>query len=178
MRVCGYCGWRALCRQLCAVPCFFARFSDWLRSASVSSFRRLHGGGECGRSFRNRRKILRQLRANLIRPDNLTIHHEVLHQPLLRRGGLLEVLLCTFRQREPLVFLGTHEPADPVNRPVFRGNERACSLRSFALGSERGCISTPAAASRVAASTASLLGVSKVAASAAPHAGASESAAF
>src|SRR6516164_9973203 len=139
MRVCGYCGWRALCRQLCAVLCFFARFSDWRRSASLSSLRCLRGGGHCGRSFRNRRNILRQLRANLIRPDNLPIHHELLNQPPLRRDGLLEVLLRTFRQREPLVFLGTREPADPVDRPIFRGNERACSLRSFALESERAC---------------------------------------
>ena len=63
MRVCGCCGWRALCRQLCAVLCFFAR--------------------SCGR-FPNGREILRQLRANLIRPDNLACHHEVLNQPFLR----------------------------------------------------------------------------------------------
>src|SRR5256885_16214279 len=118
MRVWGYCGWRDLCLPLCVVLCFFARSSDWLRLASLSSFRCLRGGGDCGRSFRNRRKILRQLGANLIRPDNLAIHHEVLNQPLLRREGLLEVLVRAFRQREPVVFLGTREPADPVDRLV------------------------------------------------------------
>src|SRR5260370_2006225 len=110
MRVCDYCGWRELCLLLCAVLCFFARSSDWLRFASLSSFRCLRGGGDCGRSFRNRRKILCQLRANLIRPDNLAIPHEVPNQPLLRRG-MLEVLVRAFRQREPVFFLGTREPA-------------------------------------------------------------------
>src|SRR6516165_7825278 len=69
MRVCGYCSWRELCLPRCAVLCFFARSSDWLRFVSLSSFRCLRGGGDCGRSFRNRRKKLRQLRANLIWPD-------------------------------------------------------------------------------------------------------------
>src|SRR6516162_2705824 len=84
MRVCGYCGWRELCPPLFAVPYFFARSCDWLRSASVSSFWLLRRGGDRGRSFPNRRKKLRQLWAKLIRPDNLAIHHEVLNQPLLR----------------------------------------------------------------------------------------------
>src|ERR1700747_688870 len=95
--------------------------------ASLRSFLRLHGGAECGRSFRNRRKILRQLRANLIRPDNLSIHHEVLHQPLLRREGLLEVLARAFVPRDPDVFLLTREPVDPVDRLVVRGSARGRS---------------------------------------------------
>ena len=51
----------------------------------------------------------------MIRPDNLAIHHEVLNQPLLRRGGLLEVFVRAVRQHHPLVPLRTREPADPVD---------------------------------------------------------------
>src|SRR6516165_1991324 len=138
MRVCGYCSWRELCLPLCAVLCFFARFSDWLRFASLSSFRCLRGGGHCGRSLRNRRKILRQLRANLIRPDNLALHHEVLNQPLLRRGGLLEVLLRAFVQRGPEIFLLTREPANPVDRLVVRGRARGRSFCGLVRGRDRG----------------------------------------
>src|SRR5262249_18465671 len=98
----------------------------------------LYRGGECGRSFRNRRKKPHKLRANLIRPDNLTIQHEVLHQRQLRREGLLEVLQRAFLQCDPEIFLLTREPGDPVDRVVVRGSARGRSFCGRVRGWDRG----------------------------------------
>src|SRR5262249_47168045 len=58
--------------------------------------------------------------------------------PLLRREGLLEVLLRTFRQRYPGVFLGTREPGHPADRLVVRRSARGRSFCALIRGRDRG----------------------------------------